>query len=66
MYRCINLQRNAKIQTAAMLQRAGSDLEITYLTANEAMDCTNSTGTSVQLSWDGVGYRGVQGSLVSQ
>ena len=52
VYRCINLQRNAKIQTAAMLQRAGSDLEITYLTANEAMDCTNSTGTAAQLSWD--------------
>ena len=52
VYRCVNLQRNAKIQTAAMLQRAGSDLEITYLTANEAMDCTSSTGTSVRMSWD--------------
>lgn len=52
VYRCVNLQRNAKIQTAAMLQRAGSDLEITYLSANEAMDCTSSNGASVQLSWD--------------
>ena len=52
VYRCINLQRNAQIQTAAMLQRAGSDLEITYLTANEAMDCTKSTARSVHMSWD--------------
>ena len=51
VYRCVNLQRNAKIQTAAMLQRAGSDLEITYLTGKESIDCQQTNSMSVQLSW---------------
>lgn len=52
VYRCVNLQRNAQIQTAAMLQRAGSDLEISYLSKSEALDSTSTSAKSVRMSWE--------------
>ena len=52
VYKCVNLQRNAKIQTAAMLQRTGSDLEITYLSWKEGVDCERSTSrAAIEMSW---------------
>ena len=51
VHKCVNLQRNAEIQTASMLQRAGSDLEITYLSLEESIHCQKSIGASVHMSW---------------
>jgi ribulose-5-phosphate 4-epimerase/fuculose-1-phosphate aldolase len=47
----VNLHRNAVIQTAAMLQRNGSDLAVTYLSEREARDCARNNDGAIRLSW---------------
>ena len=49
--KAVNLQRNARIQTEAMQQRAGSNLEITYLSIQEAQDCSRESIESSDMSW---------------
>ena len=48
VYKAVNMQRNAEIQTAAMLQRVGSDMEIIYLNRREAVDCAHAGSELVQ------------------
>jgi ribulose-5-phosphate 4-epimerase/fuculose-1-phosphate aldolase len=51
VFKAISLQRNAAIQTAAMLQRADSQLEITYLTPTEAAHCHRASKEAVLSAW---------------
>jgi ribulose-5-phosphate 4-epimerase/fuculose-1-phosphate aldolase len=51
VFKAINLQRNATIQSAAMLQRFDSELEIRYLSPTEAADCHKATQESVLSAW---------------
>lgn len=51
VHKAIHLHRNAAIQTAAMLQRTNSDLEVTYLTDREAMESEASTLEASEILW---------------
>jgi ribulose-5-phosphate 4-epimerase/fuculose-1-phosphate aldolase len=51
VHKAIHLQRSTYIQTAAMLQRAHSDLELTYLTDKEAVDSEASTSEALRVMW---------------
>jgi hypothetical protein len=51
VFKAISLQRNATIQTTAMLQRADSELEIKYLTPTEAVDCHRAMKETVLFAW---------------
>lgn len=51
VYKAIYLQRNADVQAAAMLQRAHSDLGLTYLNDTEAKDCERLIQQSGATHW---------------
>jgi ribulose-5-phosphate 4-epimerase/fuculose-1-phosphate aldolase len=51
VYKAIQLRKNAEIQTAAMMQRAGSDLEITYLSNSETVDSQRAKRVLIESSW---------------
>ena len=51
VFKAIHLSRNAEIQTAAMVQRFQTDLEVVYLSEREAKDCETTLGLTVQHAW---------------
>ena len=51
VHRAVNLMRNSSIQTAAMLQRGDSDLQITYLSETESAACMTASREWGQLAW---------------
>lgn len=51
VHKAIHMQRNTEVQTAAMLQRAHSSLELTYLDEREAADSETSASNSLQMMW---------------
>lgn len=52
VYKAVQLQRSTEIQAAAMLQRAHSELGITYLTDIEVKDCEDLVRQSIAAHWD--------------
>lgn len=50
-FNAIHLSRNAEIQTAAMVQRFQTDLEVVYLSVREAKDCETTLSPTVRHSW---------------
>lgn len=52
VYKIILVERNAEIQTLAMLQREGTDIEITYLDEQESRDATRTMRYFVQRAWE--------------
>lgn len=51
VYKAVNLQRNAAIQTAAMGQRVGTAMEIAYLSADEAADIQDASAIAAESAW---------------
>lgn len=52
VFKAIMVERNAKIQTKAMLQRADTELELTYLNDTESVDCSELvTDDLLERSW---------------
>ena len=51
VHRVVNLMRNSSIQTAAMMQRGDSDLQITYLSERESAACMIASSEWIQLAW---------------
>lgn len=51
VFKAIHLSRNAEIQTAAMVQRFQTDLEVVYLSEREAKDCETTLKPTVRHSW---------------
>ncbi|ETN36812.1 uncharacterized protein HMPREF1541_07799 [Cyphellophora europaea CBS 101466] len=51
VHKAIHFERNAFIQTAAMLQRTHSDLEVTYLTDREAEDSEEKALQESEILW---------------
>lgn len=52
VYKIIRVELNAKIQTLAMLQREGTDIEITYLDEQESRDATRTMSYFIKRAWE--------------
>jgi len=52
VHKAVNLQRNTKIQTAAMVQRADTELEVTYLNNSEQVDCARASTALAPSAWE--------------
>ena len=53
VFKAVSLQKNARIQSAAMLQRFDSELEIAYLSSTEAADCHRAPRKVMLPAWVG-------------
>ncbi|KAJ9639834.1 uncharacterized protein PV06_10186 [Exophiala oligosperma] len=51
VWRAIHIRRDAEIQTAAMAQRDATELEIVYLTEQEALDCERTINHADRSQW---------------
>ena len=51
VWRAIHIRRDADIQTAAMAQRDATELEVVYLSEQEAKDCERTTNFADQKQW---------------
>ncbi|KIW12501.1 hypothetical protein PV08_09778 [Exophiala spinifera] len=51
VWRAVHIRRDADIQTTAMTQRDNSELEIVYLTEQEAVDCELTINHAEQKHW---------------
>jgi len=51
VWRAIHIRRDADIQTIAMAQRSDTDIEIVYLSEQEASDCCKTINRTFPLTW---------------
>jgi hypothetical protein len=51
VWRALHIRRDADIQTAAMAQREATELEVVYLSEQEAKDCERTTNFADRKQW---------------